>query len=361
MTNAVGQAVRVGSDAEPYMGRSRMPETIAGRYALLTHIGDGGSADVWQARDTVLQRDVAIKRFSPGHSMDDKMARELGALSSLDHPGIVRLYDAGVEDDRPYLVVELVEGPTLKERLKYGPLTLEQARMLGRDVAEALAHAHEHNLVHQDVTPNNILLEEGRARLTDFGICTPPRQQCDDKSALSTTSGYTAVEQLLGGPISPAADVHALGLVLLEALTGHKEFDGSPLAAAVARVRRQPAIPSDLPSPWPQLLSAMTARDPDKRPSAATVAAYLDAYQAMDLPPLGSPSAQQVASEVRELAVAGFVKRHPRLAVTLAAALVGFAISWPLRTLASEPPQAEVIPRVTASEIPHHEADALAP
>jgi eukaryotic-like serine/threonine-protein kinase len=126
-------------------------------------------------------------------------------------------------------------------------------------------------------------------------------------------------------------------------------------------VRRQPAIPSDLPSPWPQLLSAMTARDPDKRPSAATVAAYLDAYQAMDLPPLGSPSAQQVASEVRELAVAGFVKRHPRLAVTLAAALVGFAISWPLRTLASEPPQAEVIPRVTASEIPHHEADALAP
>jgi serine/threonine protein kinase len=98
-----------------------MPETIAGRYALLTNIGAGASADVWQARDTVLQRDVAIKRFAPGHSMDDTMARELGALSSLDHPGIVRLYDAGVEDERPYLVVELVEGPTLKERLSYGP------------------------------------------------------------------------------------------------------------------------------------------------------------------------------------------------------------------------------------------------
>jgi serine/threonine protein kinase len=335
-----------------------MPEIIAGRYALLTHIGNGGSAEVWQARDTVLQRDVAIKRFEHGHAMDDKMARELGALSSLDHPGIVRLYDAGVENERPYLVVELVEGPTLKERLKYGPLTLEQARMLGRDIAEALAHAHEHNLVHQDVTPNNILLEEGRARLTDFGVCTPPRRQCDDPSAFATTSGYTAVEQLLGGPIWPAADVHALGLVLLEALTGHKEFDGSPLAAAVARVRRQPAIPPELPSPWPQLLSAMTARDPAKRPSAATVAAYLDAYQAMDLPPLGgSPTAQQVASDVRELALAGFVKRHPRVAVTLAAVSVGFAVAWPLRMVAADPPEAEVIPGVMASEVTGDPAD----
>lgn len=329
-----------------------MPETIAGRYALLTNIGCGGSADVWHARDTVLQRDVAVKRFAAGHSMDDAMTRELGALSSLDHPGIVRLYDAGVHNDRPYLVVELVEGPTLKERLAYGPLTLEQARILGRDVAEALAHAHEHDLVHQDVTPNNILLEEGRARLTDFGVCTPPRLQPEDESALATTSGYTAVEQLLGGPVSPAADVHALGLVLLEGLTGQKEFDGSPLAAAVARVRRQPAIPPDLPSPWPQLLSAMTARDPMKRPSAATVAAYLDAYQAMDLPPLeSSPTAQQVAADVRELALAGFVKRHPRVAATIGAALIGFAISWPLKSVGSEP-QAEVVPGVVASEVP---------
>lgn len=329
-----------------------MPETIAGRYALLSRIGNGGSADVWQARDTVLQRDVAIKRFAPGQSMDERMTRELGALSSLDHPGIVRLYDAGVDDDRAYLVVELVEGPTLKERLRYGPLTLEQARTLGRDVAEALAHAHEHGLVHQDVTPNNILLAEGRARLTDFGICSPPKRSCDEDGALATTSGYAAVEQLLGGPIWPAADVHALGLVLLEALTGHKEFDGSPLAAAVARVRRQPTIPPDLPSPWPQLLSAMTARDPSKRPSAATVAAYLDAYQAMDLPPLaGTHTAQQMASDVREIALAGFVKRHPRVAVTIAAMLVGFAVSWwPLKTMNSEP-QAEVIPGVMASEV----------
>lgn len=356
MTNAVGPAVRVAADAEPYADRSRTPETIAGRYALLAKIGNGGSADVWQARDTVLQRDVAIKRFSPGHNMDDKMARELGALSSLDHPGIVRLYDAGVEDERPYLVVELVEGPTLKERLRYGPLTLEQARMLGRDIAEALAHAHEHNLVHQDVTPNNILLEEGRARLTDFGVCTPPRRHCDDTN-MATTSGYAAVEQLLGGPICPAADVHSLGLVLLEALTGHKEFDGSPLAAAVARVRRQPAIPQDLPSPWPQLLSAMTARDPAKRPSAATVAAYLDAYQAMDLPPLSNaPTAQQVASEVSELALSGFARRHPKVAVTLAAALIGFAVSWSFKTVASDT-QAEVIPGVMASEVPGDPAD----
>jgi serine/threonine protein kinase len=339
-----------------------MPETIAGRYALLTNIGAGASADVWQARDTVLHRDVAIKRFAPGHSMDDTMARELGALSSLDHPGIVRLYDAGVEDERPYLVVELVEGPTLKERLSYGPLTLEQARILGRDIAEALAHAHEHNLVHQDVTPTNILLEEGRARLTDFGICTPPRRDTDTDACVATTSGYTAVEQLLGGPICPAADVHALGLVLLEALTGHKEFDGSPLAAAVARVRRQPAIPQDLPSPWPQLLSAMTARDPAKRPSAATVAAYLDAYQAMDLPPLdNAPTAGQVASDVREIALAGFVRRHPRVAVTIAAILAGFALSGPLQSV-TDGPQAEVTPGVMASEVPADvQVDAEAP
>lgn len=327
-----------------------MPDKIAGRYALLTNIGAGGSADVWQARDTVLQRDVAIKRFAPGHRMDDTMARELGALSSLDHPGIVRLYDAGVEDERPYLVVELVDGPTLKERLTYGPLTLEQARILGRDIAEALAHAHEHNLVHQDVTPTNILLENSRARLTDFGICTPPRRDGDGGCAI-TTSGYTAVEQLLGGPVYPAADVHALGLVLLEALTGQKEFDGSPLAAAVARVRRQPTIPHDLPSPWPQLLSAMTARDPDKRPSAATVAAYLDAYQAMDLPPLdGTRPAEQATPESRRPLLTGFVRRHPRIAVTVGAVVVGFALSWPLRTPA-DAPQADVTPGVMASEV----------
>ena len=334
-----------------------MPERIAGRYALLTNIGAGGSADVWQARDTVLQRDVAIKRFAPGHSMDDAMARELGALSSLDHPGIVRLYDAGVEDERPYLVVELVNGPTLKERLTYGPLTLEQARILGRDIAEALAHAHEHNLVHQDVTPTNILLENSRARLTDFGICTPPRRDAECDGPVIGTSGYAAVEQLLGGPVYPAADIHALGLVLLEALTGQKEFDGSPLAAAVARVRRQPTIPHDLPSPWPQLLSAMTARDPDKRPSAATVAAYLDAYQAMDLPPLdGTPPAEQLAPASRTSTVRGFVRRHPRVAATVGAIVAGFVLSWPLRTQV-EPPQAEITPGVMASEVAPDTAD----
>lgn len=339
------------------MGRSRVPDKIAGRYALLTNIGAGGSADVWQARDTVLQRDVAIKRFAPGHSMDDAMARELGALSSLDHPGIVRLYDAGVEDERPYLVVELVEGPTLRERLTYGPLTLEQARILGRDIAEALSHAHEHNLVHQDVTPTNILLENSRARLTDFGICTPPRRDADCDASVITTSGYTAVEQLLGGPVHPAADVHALGLVLLEALTGQKEFDGSPLAAAVARVRRQPTIPHDLPSPWPQLLSAMTARDPDKRPSAATVAAYLDAYQAMDLPPLdGTAAAEQSAQEPPRPLVTAFVRRHPRIAVTIGAVAAGFALSWPLHAQ-PDTPQADITPGVMASEVAPDTAD----
>jgi serine/threonine protein kinase len=334
-----------------------MPETIAGRYALLTNIGAGGSADVWQARDTVLQRDVAIKRFARGHEMDANMTRELGALSSLDHPGIVRLYDAGVEDERPYLVVELVCGPTLRERLTYGPLTLEQARILGRDIAEALAHAHEHNLVHQDVTPTNILLddEDGRARLTDFGICTPPRVDGEADASLVTTSGYTAVEQLLGGPICPAADVHALGLVLLEALTGRKEFDGSPLAAAVARVRRQPTIPADLPSPWPQLLSAMTARDPAKRPSAATVAAYLDAYQAMELPPLEQTEAEPEQDDEPGGGLGGFVRRHPRVWITVAAAVVGFAFS----TAMSEQPRAEVTPGVMASEVPADQADSL--
>jgi serine/threonine protein kinase len=336
-----------------------MPETIAGRYALLTNIGAGGSADVWQARDTVLQRDVAIKRFARGHEMDANMTRELGALSSLDHPGIVRLYDAGVEDERPYLVVELVCGPTLRERLTYGPLTLEQARILGRDIAEALAHAHEHNLVHQDVTPTNILLddEDGRARLTDFGICTPPRVDGEAGKCLVTTSGYTAVEQLLGGPICPAADVHALGLVLLEALTGHKEFDGSPLAAAVARVRRQPTIPADLPSPWPQLLSAMTARDPAKRPSAATVAAYLDAYQAMELPPLDQTVGEQPQDDDRPSGLGGFVRRHPRISVTVAAAVAGFVFSWPI-TAMSKPPKAEITPGVMASEVAPDQADS---
>lgn len=328
-----------------------MPETIAGRYALLTNLGAGGSADVWQARDTVLQRDVAIKRYSPGHEVTSAVSREMGALSALDHPGIVRLFDAGIQGDRPYLVVELVSGPTLRERLRAGPLPPRHVRTIGRDIAEALAHAHERGLVHQDVTPSNILLEDGRARLTDFGVSGPP-QAATPPEGVATTSGYTAVEQLLGGPVSPAADVHALGLVLLEALTGHKEFDGPPLCAAVARIRRQPVIPPDLPEPWPQLLCAMTVREPEKRPTAATVAAYLGT-DSMDLPPLevAAPVAHPGPAEVKELALAGFVKHHPRIAVTIASVLVGLAMA-PLYHRVSSPPQATVMPGVVASEIP---------
>ncbi|POX53100.1 serine/threonine protein kinase [Streptomyces sp. Ru71] len=247
-------------------------DVLAGRYRLDGLIGSGGAADVHRGLDLRLRRAVAVKVFRAGADadMEERFHNEAVILARLRHPGLVTVYDAGRHDGRPYLVMELIDGPTLKRRIAEGPLSPGVTAALGAGLARALAHAHEAGIVHRDVKPSNILLDSsGRPHLTDFGISrlvdattrTAP-------GALIGTAAYLAPEQVLGRPVGPAADVHALGLVLLECLTARLEYGGVPLEAAIARLHRRPVLPGFIPHELAELLRKMTALDERDRPSA---------------------------------------------------------------------------------------------
>lgn len=238
-------------------------------------------ADVHRAYDTVLERTVAVKILRDT-SADDaaRFAHEARLLAALDHPHIVRLLDAGVAEDRPWIVLELVEGTTLRDMMGETPLDAETLTRVGRDIASALAHAHASGVVHRDVKPGNILIAaDGTAKLTDFGIA-----KLADSTATMTLSGHTigtaaylSPEQVKGEKVTGAGDVYALGLVLLEALTAVRAYPGTPIESAVARLSVPPLIPTSLPTGWPSLIAAMTSMEPAERPSAVDVALRLEA------------------------------------------------------------------------------------
>ncbi|MFF8280858.1 protein kinase [Streptomyces lateritius] len=246
---------------------------VAGRYRLDELVGRGGAADVYEGRDLRLRRPVAVKVFRPGSESqtEERFDGEGRLLAQLQHPGLVTVYDSGQEDGRPYLVMQLIKGATLRRHIAAGLLTPAEASRIGAALASALAHVHAAGVVHRDVKPSNILLDEtGTPHLTDFGI-----SRLLDTTATHTapgtlvgTAAYMAPEQVLGRGAGPAADIYSLGLVLLESLKGELEYAGAPLEAAIARLHRPPVIPSDLPADLVALLEAMTDPDETRRPDA---------------------------------------------------------------------------------------------
>ncbi|WP_300006974.1 serine/threonine-protein kinase [Pseudonocardia sp.] len=253
---------------------------LSGRYELGAVIGTGSSAVVHRAWDRAGFASVAVKLFTAGPDVHDprRHDREIDALTRVRHPGLVALRDGGIDDGVPYLVLDLVDGPTLAEHLLlYGPLTPEATRRLGARVADALAAVHAAGIVHRDVKPANVLLElDGAPRLTDFGIAHALDATSLTRSgAVVGTVGYLAPEQVRGRAVGVAADVYALGLVLLEAVTGRREYPGTAVESAAARLHRAPAIPRHLPAPLARAIRAMTASDPSRRPRAAAVAELL--------------------------------------------------------------------------------------
>jgi hypothetical protein len=236
-------------------------------------------AEVHEAHDDLLDRRVAVKVFRAAEAAHrDRFDAEVRLLASLNHPGLVAVYDAGEHAGDGYMVLELVEGPTLRDVLAdRAPLPAHEVAALGATLADALAHVHERGIVHRDLTPANVLCgADGTPRLTDFGIARLLDTTRVTAEHLTVgTVGYMAPEQVEGKDVTPAADVYALGLVLLEALTATPAFTGPSHEVAVARLTRDPAVPSHLPSPWPDLLRSMTARRPEDRPGAAEVAARL--------------------------------------------------------------------------------------
>jgi eukaryotic-like serine/threonine-protein kinase len=256
------------------------PAVVGGRYELGALLGTGASAVVRRGLDRVSGRTFAVKLFHVGASAHDRrrQQREMRALATLHHPGLVALHDGGVEDGRPFIVTDLVEGPTLAERLDAGPLDPEELLGVGARLADALAHVHHAGIVHRDLKPANVLLGADGPRLADFGIA----RALDGTAVTGTgyvvgTAAYLAPEQVRGEWVGPEADVYALGLVLLESLTGRREYPGALVESATARLHRPPGIPAGLPFALDTALRAMTALDPADRPTAADVAAMLAA------------------------------------------------------------------------------------
>ena len=230
-----------------------MPDTrlLANRYRVGELLGSGGMAEVRRGRDTLLARDVAIKLFQPGHDPADaqRFDNEIRTLARLSHPGLVAVYDADPDGETPYMVLELVEGRTLRGRLADGPMSVEDVRRLGAALADALAHVHAHGFVHRDVKPSNILLgADDVPRLADFGLA-----RLTDSARLTRadqvvgTAAYLAPEQVRGAEITPAVDVYALGLVLLECLTGRREYEGAEIEGEVGIAGERAALGMQVP------------------------------------------------------------------------------------------------------------------
>ncbi|MFJ4046422.1 protein kinase [Microbacterium sp. NPDC089987] len=256
---------------------------LDGRYRLDGCVGRGGTSMVYRAHDTLLRRTVAIKLLRADDEMpleSERIHSETALLASLSHPSLVALYDASLDLPHPrYLVMEFIDGPTLATHLTRGPLSRREAAAIGRDLADALRVVHQRGIVHRDVKPSNVLLARAdgndgwTAKLTDFGIAYHPDEARRTSPGIAIgTAAYMAPEQVRADPITPAADIYSLGLVLLESLTGEPAFPRTrDVQTALARLVSAPSIPDELGAEWAQLLRRMTHSEPDQRPTAAEV------------------------------------------------------------------------------------------
>ena len=259
------------------------PNLIAGRYRLDKLLGHGGMSEVWAATDTELERRVALKLLAPDADTA-RFEREARAVASLGHPNITQLYDYGEEDGRPFIVLELLSGGTLEDRLRGGrPLPDEDTRRIAAELAAGLAHAHARGVVHRDLKPANVLFDqEGRAKLADFGLArlAAGGGTLTEAGTVLGTAAYISPEQAAGATAIAASDVYSFGVMLYRMLTGRLPFESSNAMELVALHRdSEPPPLNELRPDAPALLEATAtaalAKDPADRPpdGAALLAA----------------------------------------------------------------------------------------
>ncbi|HZP33504.1 MAG TPA: protein kinase [Candidatus Acidoferrales bacterium] len=297
----------------PAVEREPLPNgTQLGPYEILSRIGDGGMGEVYKARDTRLDRFVAIK-FLRGDLADDPAAeerfrREARTVANLNHPHICTLYDVGRRDDADFLVMEYLEGETLAQRLERGPLPPEEVLRYATEIAQALQAAHSKGVLHRDLKPANIMLTATGSKLLDFGLAKLRSDRGAfsllfeypaDAATLSAagtivgTLSYMAPEQLQGLEADPRTDIFGLGAVLYEMFTAHRAFGPGGTASIISAILNDtpPALNEpggQIPAPFRRILARMLAKSPDERhATAAEVLADFACLPHADIEPAG--------------------------------------------------------------------------
>ena len=264
------------------------PGTHLGPYEIAGPLGTGGMGEVYRARDTRLERSVAVKilpaQFSSDPVRKQRFEREAKTISSLNHPHICVLYDVGHQDGVDYLVMECVEGETLAKRLEKGPLSLEQVLKYGAQIADALDKAHRSGIVHRDLKPGNIMLTPTGAKLLDFGLARPaaplasaatltgvsPNFPVTERGTIVGTFQYMSPEQVEGKELDGRSDIFSFGAVLYEMLTGQRAFNGKSQLSVASAILEKEATPISTIKPMtpPALDHAIRrclAKDPEQR------------------------------------------------------------------------------------------------
>jgi dienelactone hydrolase len=331
--------------------------TKLGPYEILAPIGEGGMGEVYRARDTRLQRTVAIKlmrRELARHSdFLDRFQREARAISAVNHPHICSLYDIGQQSGLDYLVMEYVEGESLAEALKQKPLPIENALRYGAEIADALAAAHARGIIHRDLKPGNIMITAAGVKVLDFGLAKRSDPVSAEDGATVTvenrTSGgqllgtvaYMSPEQAEGRPVDARSDIFMMGVVLYEMLCGRRPFRGETTLATLASILREdpPALRQlrpEIPAELERIVLRCMAKKPEQRYGSATEAAR-------DLEQLRKPVAT------------GITLRRPLvmvLALVLLAGLGAMGTSWYMRS--SRARWAETVALPEAAQLMEH-------
>jgi eukaryotic-like serine/threonine-protein kinase len=316
-----------------------------GPYEVVGPLGAGGMGEVYRARDTRLERTVAIKilpsQLSSDPARKQRFEREAKTISNLNHPHICVLYDVGHQDGMDYLVMECVEGETLAKRLEKGPLPLEQVLKFGGQIADALDNAHRSGVVHRDLKPGNIMLTTSGAKLLDFGLAkaaAPPLggatlTTAATKNTPMTAEGtiigtfqYMSPEQIEGKELDGRSDIFSFGAVLYEAVTGKKAFEGkSQLSVASAILEKEPALISSIkpltPPALDHVIRCCLAKDPEERWQTARDFA-LELKWIAESGPQSTPALVLRRTRTRDLIAAGGA-----ILIILAAIFVG-VLHW---------------------------------
>ncbi|MEA2477048.1 MAG: eukaryotic-like serine/threonine-protein kinase [Actinomycetota bacterium] len=312
----------------------RSGDRVHDRYVLDARIGSGGMAEVWQARDLRLERDVAIKFLAPQLAQDPEFLvrffAEAQGVARISHPNVIQVLDFGEFEDRSYLVMELATGGSAKE-LTGAPVPQDRAAAIVADAAGGAGAAHEHGIIHRDIKPGNILLmEDGVAKLADFGIASIIAGEKLTGTGLAIGSPhYISPEQASGGEATARSDVYSLGVVLFELVTGTRPFDAANVTAlAIAHVEQPPPLPREVYPDIGPTLEAIILRCLDKDPQARYPdgAALADALTGSVAGTVVAPVPEAVADETSAFAVtaepAGLEEAPSRVPLIALAALL---------------------------------------